>query len=134
MALRTDARLVHVIEAINPEWQRLAHMTDHDLQLRIAIENSDCDQAQEMQAGFHPETEDRAVEARLEHRPDHRIRGRRRVDVEWLAGIGQRAENRIESRMVEILALRMAVDLDAFESQLLCAADDLGRRPFRVLR
>ena len=39
------------------------------------------------------------------------------MDVERLADIGQRAEDRIELRLIQIMPLGVAVDLDALEAK-----------------
>src|SRR4029077_10960237 len=97
------------------EGKRLAHVTDHDLQLGVAVENAAHDEAQQVQPRLDAEAEDGTVEPGFEHRPDHRVRGRGRVEVWRLAGIGERAEDRLELRMIEILTTSMAVDLHAPE-------------------
>src|SRR5438034_11260556 len=115
---------MHVVEPIDPEGQRLAHVTDHDLQLGVTVEDAAGDEAPEVQPRLDAEAEDGAVESGLEHRSDHRVGRGGRVYVEGVAGVGERAEDRIELGVIEILALGVTVDLYAFEAELTGAADD----------
>ncbi len=117
-----------------PVWQRLAAVADHHLQVGIAIEDAAGQQPQHVEAHLDAEAEHRAVEPRVDHRADHRVGRRLRMDVERLAGIGERAEDRVILRLVEIMALGVAVDHHPVEAQLVRAAADLLRRPVRVLR
>ena len=132
--LRAQPRLVHEIGAVEPERQRLEAMPGDNLQSRIAVEDPARDESQQVIAGFDPEPEHRPIEPGVDHPAHHRIGQRRRVNIQRLAGIGERAEDRVEPRFVEVMALRVAVDLDALEAQFARAAADFGGAPLGVLR
>ena len=108
-------------------------MADHDPEARIAVEHAAGDEPEQMQPDLDAEAEDRAVEPGLDHRADHRIGRRLGMDVEQLPSLDAGAQDRIELGIVEILALRVAVDHHALEAELL-AAGDLVRAPLRILR
>src|SRR5207302_8458935 len=87
-----------------------------------------------VQPRLDAEAEDGAVESGLEHRSDHRVGRGGRGDVEGVAGVGERAKDRIEPGMIEILAPGVVVDLYALEVKLTRAAGDVTRRALWVVR
>jgi hypothetical protein len=56
------------------------------------------------------------------------------VDIQRQVEVGAGAQDRLELLLVEVVALRVAVDLDAVEAELLLAAAQLFSRPSWILR
>ena len=108
---------MHEIDAEQPVWKSLAQVADDDLQAREAVEHAAHDDAQDVEAGFDGESEDRAIKAALQKGTDHGGRWRIRMDVnrniERFGGF----EYRPELRIVEVLAAGVGVDDGAFQSE-----------------
>ncbi len=125
---------MHVVEAEEPERQRLTAVADDDAQAGEAVEDAAHDDPEQMQAGLDAKAIDRAVESGLDERRDHRLRRGIRVQVdrhaERLAGL----EDRPELLVVQVLAVRVRVEYHALEAQPAHATLDLFRSARGVLR
>src|SRR5690606_38019786 len=116
-----------VVDAEQPVRDAFSEMADDDPELRKAIEDAADDQPQHVQARLDAETVDRAVEAAREERLDHRLRRRLRMDVDGDVERFGGLEDRPESLVVEILALRVRVDDRALHSEAGYRALELAR-------
>src|SRR5262252_779589 len=120
---------MHVVQSIQPERQCLAHVTDHDLKVRIAVEYAGHDQAQQVHAHLDAKAKDGPVQPDVQHRTNHRVGRSRRVDVQGLTAFGERAEDRVELGLVQVFALRVAVDLHALKAEAARTAQNLACGP-----
>src|SRR5580698_6354337 len=134
IAIGFHHRAMHEIDAEKPIGKALAQMSDHDAELREPIENTADDDAQKVQAGFHGEAEDGAVQATLDKRADHRFRGRCGMNIDRNIQMLSGFEDWPEFGIVQVFAARVAVDDGAFQSELPDAALQLLGCPRGVLR
>ena len=121
------------VEAPEQERQRLAEMAEHQLGAREAVEQAAEHQPQGVRAGLKSPFPGGAAQAgdAFEHRGRGDRIGRMNIDrrAERLGALPER----IERRMVEILAVGVAVDHGAAEFQLAHAALELVGGAARVL-
>ena len=108
------------IEPGEAERQQFAHVSDDDLQIRMAVEHPGADQPQQMRAGFHrpaPGGHQRRVERRVVRVGNRRRRiGRMNVDRNTQR-LGP-PEQHVERRVIEVAPVGVSVDQRAFEAEL----------------
>ncbi len=101
-------------------------MADDELEPGKPVEHTAGDDPQQVEARLDTEPEDRAVQAGLEERPDHRPRWRVGVQVDGSAEGLARLEDRPEVLVVEVLALGVRVHDHAPGTQGVPTVDLLG--------
>jgi hypothetical protein len=89
---------------------------DHQAQPGEPVEDAGRDDAQQVHPGLHGEPVDRAVQAGLEQRADHGPRRGVRVQVDGRVQGLRGLEDGPELRVIQVLALGVGVDDDAFKA------------------
>ena len=125
---------MHVVEAVEPERERLAEVADDDLEPREPVEDAAGDHPEQVGAGLHREPPDRPVEAGVEQRLDHRSGRGVGVQVDGYVQRLRGLEDVPELRVVQVLAPRVRVDDHPVEAQRRACRARSPRRPVRGLR